>query len=396
MKIKVLFIPATMPSHMICLMALAGQLGKDHFEVAFLLPVEYHSYAKSLGFSVIDIDRKLQYRTIPEMRAIAQFNPDVLVDDLSYTTAYSSRLTKIPRLSIIRKGLFPFEKPMPGYHHTCPYIETLTEKLDELQLDKNNVWKPQHFSELFIGDINIIPSLPSVDVLPEELDTNRYRYAGPLLLNDDDIMQSLQYLPFFSGENPPDIDDFFKANKERKIVYFTMGLTYFEGRNRQPARCVQYLLNKGVAVITNIIDAAPPGTDYNGRLYRAALLPMHKICSRVNGMIHHCGSGTYNYQLFHQLPAIILGTKHYDRDAVAMRLNELGAAHYISPDLEDDTWFKNFEGAVSGLLDSESVFFQKQKTALRKLAIEMESVQRHFDLEAIVQNVVACPTQYNS
>ncbi len=107
MKTRLLFVPATMPSHMIPLMALARLLNGNLFECTFLLPQLYHGYARSLGFNVLDIDRKLSDRTTPEMTAIASCNPDVIVDDLSYTTAFSSRLTQIPRISIVRKGILP-------------------------------------------------------------------------------------------------------------------------------------------------------------------------------------------------------------------------------------------------------------------------------------------------
>ncbi len=65
MKIKLLFVPATMPSHIIPLMALARQLGKNIFECAFLLPKLYHAYAQSLGFTVLDIDRSKTARPCP-------------------------------------------------------------------------------------------------------------------------------------------------------------------------------------------------------------------------------------------------------------------------------------------------------------------------------------------
>ncbi len=66
---------------------------------------------------------------------------------------------------------------------------------------------------------------------------------------------------------------------------------------------------------------------------------MHKACSHVDFMVHHCGSGTYSYQLMHQVPAIILGSRLYDRDEIAIRLNELGAACYLSADLEEGFFF---------------------------------------------------------
>ncbi len=67
------------------------------------------------------------------------------------------------------KAYSPYESNNADYKHTCPYLEDVIDNIDAVQLDATRVWQPQHYSELFIGDANIIPSVPAVDVLPVQL-----------------------------------------------------------------------------------------------------------------------------------------------------------------------------------------------------------------------------------
>jgi hypothetical protein len=389
MKDRVLFVPDMMPSHIIPLMALARQLKEDLFDYAFLLPELYHDYAKSLGFTVLAIDHKRADRSIPQMMAIEKFKPDIIVDDLSYATAFLTKLLKLPRIAIVRKGVLPFESNITGYEHSCQHIGRVMDEIKEWAFDEVGMWKPQHFSDLFIGDLNIIPAVPSVELLPELIENkDAYIYSGPLVLHDEEIMASEKYLSL-QGKNPgKSIDDFLHAHRHRKTVYFTTGLTIIPEIHSRLTVCIRSLLNNGIAVITNEMN--PPGLSKEERsmLYTARLLPMHKVCSNVNFMIHHCGSGTYNYQLMHKVPAIILGSRLYDRDEIAVRLDELGAACYLSADLEDDTFFSRFGQAVSALLNTSSATFQKQSAILKQLNKEITDTRRKFNFTGIVSRLL--------
>jgi UDP:flavonoid glycosyltransferase YjiC (YdhE family) len=111
---NVLFVPNPMPSHIIPLIALDKLLNKNYFKTSFLLPKNFHLFIRKIGASVLDIDKEFQFRTTSEMIAFAKFKPDVLVDDLHFTSAFSTRFAKIPRISIVRKGILPHEEYKPG------------------------------------------------------------------------------------------------------------------------------------------------------------------------------------------------------------------------------------------------------------------------------------------
>ena len=215
-----------------------------------------------------------------------------------------------------------------------------------MNLKSFGLWEPKHHAELFIGDVNIIPALPSVEILPEEIKTDpSYVYAGSLLLSDEEMLTNM-----FNVKTPvvgKKMDDcrkplhlFLEENKGRKKVYFTKGITAPVEIQKRAAACVISLLNRDVAIISNIGPVPELTAEQSTRYFTSSFLPMHTVCSMVDVMIHHCGSGTYNYQLAHQVPAIILGSKYYDRDEVALQLHKLSAACYISADLDDARYQK--------------------------------------------------------
>ena len=104
-------------------------------------------------------------------------------------------------------------------------------------------------------------------------------------------------------------------------------------------------------------------------------------------MIHHCGSGTYHYPIVHTLPSLIIATGYYDRDDVAERLQELGAAiHIRASDNQADTE-ERFAAAVWSLLDQESQQPRSMKSALTRLKLEAERTESSFSFSDVLCDV---------
>lgn len=377
-----------MPSHCIPLAALAKVLVKS-FACSFLLPKMFHEAVRTLGFTVLDIDRDPEKRLMPEIAAVQGFKPHMIVDDLSPTTAFITRMFKIPRVSVVRKGIIPFDANTPGYRHSSGLDEHF-KSLNQIDLSSLvGAWKPSNLSELFIGDLNIIPSIPSVEVLPPKLRGDKsYIYSGPLLLRDDEILSCVRKIINVKSINPIAVEDFFNQNSRRRIVYFTMGLAMPEEIRKRAGYCIRSLLDKGAAVITNIPEYPSGIGDEANRVLVTDFLPNEKVCSKADLMIHQCGSGTYNFQLSHQLPAIILGTNCYDRDDVARRLHQLSAAHYIPDGLREEEHRRAFDRAAAELLHDTSPRFQEQKTVLARLSDEIAVTRRDFDAEEVMRRLL--------
>lgn len=387
--IKVLCIPHPMPSHLIPLIALAKKLRRGEFTVAFLVPNELGEYVRNNHFDVVTPNNRFDKLT-QELIAISNFNPDVIVDDHNFYTAFSGRVMNKPRISIVRKGTIPGEKLSPGYKHSSGVNEFFDSinKMDHKGLD---LWRPASISDLFTGDINIIPSIPTLELLPVELENREsYIYSGPLLLTDQEMAGSLS----FSSDVITALNTFITNNQGRRLVYFTKGIADPVEILNRASVCVHSLLShENIAVITNIrIEGA---YDKN-RCFSNNFLPMNTICARADLMIHQCGSGAYNYQLINEVPAIILGSKCYDRDDVAIRLQELGTAVYIPADLPDDAYYSRFNEYMHLLLQADSYARKEQQHALKATKEQIEQVQIAFDFEKVIHHAIEKRLQLQS
>ncbi|SHN36094.1 glycosyltransferase [Mucilaginibacter sp. OK098] len=391
MVIRALFIPNPMPSHIIPLIALAKQLNTESFETAFLLPAAFHKYVRKFNLKVLEIDRRLQDKTTPELIAFSKFKPDLVVDDLNYTTAFSTRFAGIPRVSVVRRGIIPYEKNTPGYQHSSEAVQFL-DAISKLDLPGLGMWKPDTVADLFVGDLNIIPSIPSIEELPDELkQDNSYVYSGALTLSDNEIMENLTSLSEEYKDNQQAVKNFIDKNSERQVIYFTHGLTEPTEITGKAHSVVKLLLDRGAAVITNLQGYNDLNGEQKGRFFSAMVLPMQLICSHADLMIHHCGSGTYNYQIKYQVPAIILGSRCYDRDDVAKQLAQKNAAVFIPADLNDELWHEKLEKTITSLLSTGSEDYKDQKNALAALNLEMKQTSAAFNFGDIILKALKRP-----
>ncbi|MBY0479718.1 MAG: hypothetical protein K2Q21_00060 [Chitinophagaceae bacterium] len=382
-NIKVLFIPHPMPSHLIPLISLAKRLNKAEFSTAFLLPEELHEYARNNNLPILNLHHSLENKLMPELTAISDFDPDVVVDDHNYYTGFSTRIMNKPRISIVRKGTIPSESLTGNSRHSSGVVEYF-DSLKKMDLTSLGLWNPATISDLFTGDVNIIPSVPSLDSLPVNLENKEaYVYAGPLLLTDAEMAGSLSY----SDELIAALHIFFEQNKDRKIIYFTKGIADPPEILKRAEYCIHSLLNNtSAAVITNIIIQ----NDYDkNRFFYRSFLPMNLICSKANLMIHQCGSGTCNYQLMYEIPGIILSSKCYDRDDIGIRLEKLGAACFILADLSDEEYYQKFDQSVRQLLDHSSLIRHNQIRSLGEIKKEILSTKDEFHFDEIIKGVIA-------
>ena len=136
-------------------------------------------------------------------------------------------------------------------------------------------------------------------------------YSGPLLPEDN--MDSRFY---------KEIEQFFLENKTRKKVLLTLGLI----ENQDVSSFFTILHKMDYAVITTIL---PPYEVNKIHIFYRPFLPLHYISTKVDLIIHHCGSGMYHFPLLYQKPAITVGTQCYDREDVAIKLQCLELSAHI-------------------------------------------------------------------
>src|SRR5947209_20161858 len=168
---RVLFVPMAGggPAHLIPLLALNKMLAGDpSFETAFLVPRTLHEYLGRFGVEVVDVDYRGWFRNgfRTEMLAYNRLSPAVVVDDTSISTAFASRLAKIPRVTIQRTGSFPLGTPRNKNHrHILRFVDL--KKLPDVTF--LGLRQPTSFADLFEAELKIVPGVRSIEVLPPQL-----------------------------------------------------------------------------------------------------------------------------------------------------------------------------------------------------------------------------------
>ncbi|HEY0601399.1 MAG TPA: hypothetical protein VGD58_00745 [Herpetosiphonaceae bacterium] len=386
---KVLFTSHLPPhiAHEIPLLALDTLARNAGIETAFLAPRSEHEFLRRMGAQVLDVDH-IGFRT--EMEAYGDFAPDVVIDDASFTTGFATAFSKIPRIAIQRTGMFPGKTPRnPRHRHSMRTadVQEIIKSLPDVTV--LGLPQPQSFSDLFDAPLKLVPGIRSVEVLPEPVkDDPSYIFSGPLLLDDLVITRTKSVSHDFdaeAGRKREELEQFFAAHRDQPIVYATFGTT--AKANAPIPYCIRYLLSNNIAVVTNIkVD----GLNQRQReLYcYQSYFPMHFVCSQVDLMIHHCGSATYQYPILHELPTVTIGTKCYDRDDVAVRLEELGAnVHLPAPD-EDRNFVKLFQDTIQRYFDPATDVRQQQKQQIARLHEETKQTAAAFNVEQVLQQAI--------
>ncbi len=383
-------------AHLNPLISLHQQCQKQNIETAFLVPKFRQGFLRQFGLNVLDIDHqppeKMGFRT--ELQAYGRYKPDVVIDDMSMTTSFATQVSNLPRITIQRTGIFPFEKRVnPAHQHSMEAFDIrLIPNVSFLGIPQ-----PKSFTDLFDAEAKIVPGIRTLEVLPSEIaDDSSYFFSGPLIIDDFMAEAGNQQLNFtsVSKENArldeftdfSSLGNFFELNKNRKIVYLTYGTIAVGDTPSEISLAIKYLFEQNVAVVSSV-----PFTDLEKKneslFFFSKYLPMHFVCERADLMIHHCGSGTYHYPILHNVPTIIIGTSCYDREEIAYRLVEMETAKYLPNPLEDSDFLEKFKQTIDVYLN-DSQFIENQKIKLNQLKTEINQTVSEFNLKEIIEFAV--------
>jgi len=352
---NLLFIPTFCGgiSHQIPLFVLYYKYFRNnpHFKTAFLLPSKEHQMFIKQGVNVLPIDYFEQVTTdvadmqaqifrllAKEENAIEMFRPDVIIEDSSTITYMTCLKFGIPRISMHRTGFFrsiPAELRNPRHVHSLEKGKSinLPEHLifttpKETNLSTSQLEMIATAREMILNSKSkLVPGVLSIEVLPATI-VNResYFYTGPLNLQDNSSKALLA-----------ELDSFFSTNSNNKKVFISMGLI-----EQQPiAPVIRLLLRKGYCVISTI--QLGDVQDDKSRFFYNPFLPLDYVCSKVDLVIHHCGSGIYHYPIMHLKPTITIGTQCYDREDVALRLEQLEVSRHTPSPGDDARYLEIFE-----------------------------------------------------
>jgi hypothetical protein len=385
---KVLFVPCagTPVPHLIPLVALASRLSPDRHQTAFLVRRSLHTGLGAIGLRALDIDYVETQAFRTEIAAYRQFRPDVVVDDLSATALLSTTLTKRPRVTIRRTGDFPGAGRRNSAHQhsaiaASPHFFDSYRNCQAL-----GIQPPATLADVCRATMNIIPGVPSIETLPAELERDpTYVFAGPLVAPDR-VCGALVGAQRGGEPDASALSQFLERHRDRGIVYVTLG-TVLQAGDRISA-VVNHILAAGHAIVSSV-EPPPLRPAASDRCFYAPVLPIDRVASQAHFMIHHCGSGTYQYQIRHELPSICVGSRCYDRDDVAIRLDELGVANYVPAADDPADFVARFQRAFDTAFDVSGEWYRRASERLRTLKAETERVAQRFDFESVLQEAVS-------
>lgn len=366
-------------------------LNQTHFQRVegiknhFLLPKASHSNFKKKNNIILEynysIDANKPSNTIIEqvqkmfdieVKAFNDVKPDIIIEDCCFTSPLIAEKNNIPRISIQRTGFFrniPKIKRNNTHKHSLENennVDVFFISEGHKEYDKTNLSNQNLLVNYLNAHTKIIPGIPSIEKLPNDIiDKNSFFYSGPLLVQDnlsDKILLD-------------NIQQFLIKNKNRKKVFITLGLVSKENISE----FIQILLDRDYAVFTTISKDIIK-TKFEEQLFTHKFYPLNYICSIVDLVIHQCGSGIYHYPLINKKPAITFGTRCYDREDIALRLEELKLSKHVPSALDNDNHLKIFK---SHLIDFEKGYLS-DPNQLNSISKEiLDTIQNFNPIEVL-------------
>jgi len=246
-----------------------------------------------------------------------QFQPDLIVGDFSIEAQITARLLDVPFISItqscyhpqVRNGRLrwwedvPSDKPSP--------VAEINSVLSKLELDTI-----QQVEELFIGDITVIPSFETFDVL--ETCPSHTHYVGPILWDG-----------FFS-DYPTTIE----PTDEPTIFVYTGRLQDFVGDSGTfiLEQALTHFISSNMNIVISVgsLDSLPDNLPDTEKIKLVEWIPISEAYQNTSLVMHHGGHGSCMATFKYGTPSLVIPT-HSEREYNARALDNLGAGKMLQP-----------------------------------------------------------------
>ena len=254
---------------------------------------------------------------------LKEFSPDYIVSDLGILGCLAARIMKIPLIAINQSCYHP---NVPGgrlvwWEENVDTHEPILEKLNAYLL-KKGAKTLECFTEIFTGDLTIIPSFPEFDPI-DNLKQYNTHYIGPVLWrtkSDDDEM----------------IKRYFEENKTNIFCYTAR----FRDNVGESGKKIFEAIYEGAKNINaNIIISTGSQADYKEALELIGknmlnnvkivdYVPLDIAYGMSDLVIHHGGHGSCLGQFYYGVPSIVVPT-HREREYNARICNKMGVSEFI-------------------------------------------------------------------
>lgn len=253
---------------------------------------------------------------------LSRFKPDVTICDWQLNFYRAVNLYDVPcKISILRaEQIVGYRRLSTDCKEKFPtdgagHLERFNKVLSKLNMPAVSDCREQ-----WMGDINIIPSIPELDAIPDPLpnvyNNKKVEFVGPLFLNENNTV-STQVLEWIEQQ---------KKSGNRLFV-ITLGTVYGTIDNYRFLINSLKQLDESVLVICPIDEIFDElrneFPDFNNiKIVRFVHLPV--ILNETDLVIHHFGHGVILHCLLAGCPTVSIPSYEYDREDNALRLEKIG------------------------------------------------------------------------
>ena len=306
---------------------------------------------------------------------LKDFKPDIILSDLGILSCIVARIAKIPLIALNQSCYHPNNAlgRLTWWEDEKQYDEPILDKLNAL-LKKYNAKPLNKFTEIFTGDLTIIPSFYEFDPINNltEYNTN---YIGPILWNND------------LGENDA-IRNHFKSEKP---VIFCYTARFRDNVGESGIKIFKSILETSKNVDAKFIVSTGSIQDYNeakeimndqkfDNLQLFDYVPLSIAYGMSDLVIHHGGHGSCLGQFYYEVPSIIIPT-HREREYNARMCHKLGVSEFLlRKELNKENLISNIEKLLKEekYKNNTSKIHDKVKNDFNKLSRVTTLVDKTF------------------
>ena len=280
--------------------------------VAYLFFSNLNYQAVRDGFHTAErVRREVEW----ELEVVRRFDPHLLVGDAWLLTSVVGRLAGLPVVQIVRSAAHPAGPRLVWWREVPPGIRPPDIRpVFNPVLERWGLPPVSRAEDLLDGDLLLVPSIPSLDPLPQGAE--RTRYVGPLVRRDGG-----------GGEVPAEMDI---GSDHRPFIYVTVG------GGSESVRGVELLplweeafAGTGWEVVVS--TGGRPTGKVTGRAVRVfPWVPGPAMVSRADLVLFHGGYGTMMETVRAGVPSVVVPF-HAEQEANGRRLQQNGAAEVLGP-----------------------------------------------------------------
>ena len=308
-------------SHLNRLVLIAQELQRQGAEIAFAFK-EHNQILKHYNFQffpisdavITDFSSNIFAAYTPalieqcvkdELKVIETFKPDAIVGDFRLTAAISSKVAKIPYISVVNGYMTDYFDPVdvmipkdtrPFDHKVASVASKAIQRIQKRTLathfrevaQKYGLKKLVSLYDFLAGDLTLIADLP--EFCPLENLPQNFRYIGPLI---------------WSGLNDTVPDYLKNLSSSKQLIYATTGNT---GKEKFIQLVIDTFKNDTYyeVVLTTGAFIHPDAVPNISNIHVASFIPGSEILKQSQAVIHCGGNGTTYQSMSQGIPAVVI------------------------------------------------------------------------------------------